>query len=78
MTKSNVIQLSKVDITQKIIGSLSNVYTRSVLFSVKDHVKEATQIANELQISLSTVYKALSTLENLTLVEVNKYHFRRW
>jgi Mn-dependent DtxR family transcriptional regulator len=43
------------------------------LFSVKAESKDATQIANELKISLSTVYKTLSTLENLALAEVDKY-----
>ena len=45
---------------------------RSVLFSVKEESKDATQIANELKISLSTVYKTLSTLEDLALAEVDK------
>ena len=66
-------QLKKYDITQKIIESLSNVCTRSVLFSVKSESKDATKIANELKISISTVYKTLSTLENLALAEVDRY-----
>jgi len=73
MSKPNIIQLSEFDITQKIIESLSNVCTRAVLFSVKKESKDATLIADELKISLSTVYKTLSTLEDLTLVEVDKY-----
>ena len=73
MTKPNIIQLSEFDITQKIIESLSNVCTRSVLFSVKEQSKDATQIADELKISLSTVYKTLSTLEDLALVEISQY-----
>ena len=73
LPKPTIIQLSEFDITQKIIESLSNVCTRSVLFSVKNEIKDATQIANELKISLSTVYKTLSTLESLALVEVDKY-----
>jgi len=43
------------------------------LFSVKEESKDVTQIANELKISLSTVYKTLSTLEDLALAEVDKY-----
>ena len=62
MSKRGIIQLSEFDINQKIIESLSNVCTRSVLFSVKEESKDVTQIANELKISLSTVYKTLSTL----------------
>ena len=73
MSKPNIIQLSEFDITQRIIESLSNVCTRAVLFSVKDQSKDATQIASELKISLSTVYKTLSTLEELALAEVDKY-----
>ena len=73
MSKPNIIQLSEFDVTQKIIESLSNVCTRAVLFSVKDSSKDATQIAEQLKISLSTVYKTLSNLEDLALVEVDQY-----
>ncbi len=73
MSKSSIIQLSEFDITQKIIESLSNVCTRAVLFSIKTKSKDATQIADELKISISTVYKTLSTLEDLALVEVDQY-----
>ena len=73
MAKPSIIQLSEFDITQKIIESLSNVCSRSVLFSVKEQSKDATQIADELKISLSTVYKTLSTLEDLALVEISQY-----
>ena len=52
MTRPNIIQLSEFDITQKIIESLSNVCTRAVLFSVKKEAKDATQISEELNISL--------------------------
>ena len=72
MSKSNIIELSEFDITQKIIESLSNVCTRSVLFSIKNESKDVTQIANELKISLSTVYKTLSTLEDLALAEIEQ------
>lgn len=75
MSKPNIIQLSEFDITQKIIESLSNVCTRAVLFSVKDSSKDATKIADELKISLSTVYKTLSTLEDLALIEVDRFVF---
>ena len=73
MSKRGIIQLSEFDVTQKIIESLSNVCTRSVLFSVKNESKDVTQIADELKISLSTVYKTLSTLEDLALAEIDRY-----
>jgi Mn-dependent DtxR family transcriptional regulator len=73
MSKPNIIQLSEFDVTQKIIESLSSVCTRAVLFSIKKESKDATQIADELKISLSTVYKTLSILDDLALVEVDKF-----
>jgi predicted transcriptional regulator len=73
MSKRGIIQLSEFDVTQKIIESLSNVCTRSVLFSVKNESKDVPQIADELQISISTVYKTLSTLEDLALAEIDRY-----
>jgi predicted transcriptional regulator len=73
MSKPNIIQLSEFDITQKIIESLSNVCTRAVLFSIVNESKDANLIADELKISLSTVYKTLCTLEDLALVEIEKY-----
>ena len=59
--------------TQKIIESLSNICIRTVLFSIKNQSKDATQIAEELNISLSTVYKTLSNLEDLALVEIDRF-----
>jgi len=73
MSKGNIIELSEFDVTQKIIESLSNVCTRSVLFSIKNESKDVTKIATELKISLSTVYKTLSTLEDLALAEIEQY-----
>jgi predicted transcriptional regulator len=73
MSKGNIIELSEFDITQKIIESLSNVCTRAVLFSIKNESKDVTQISKELEVSLSTVYKTLSTLEDLALAEIEQY-----
>jgi predicted transcriptional regulator len=49
------------------------VYSRGVLFSVTSRAKDAQAIADELKMSISTVYKILSNLEDLTLVYVDKY-----
>lgn len=73
MSKPNIIQLSEFDVTQKIIESLTNVCTRAVLFSVKNEAKDATQISDELDISQSTVYKTLTQLEDLALIEIEKF-----
>lgn len=73
MEKPTIIQLSEYDVTQKIIESLTNVCTRAVLFSIIHEPKDATQIAHEVRLSLSTVYKTLSNLEDLALIQVNNF-----
>ena len=75
LPKPNVLQLSEYDITQKIMESLINACHRSVLFSIVKSAKDAPQIASELNISLSAVYKTLGKLEELTLVEIEKFNF---
>ena len=75
LPKPNILQLSEYDITQKIMESLVNACHRSVLFSIIDNAKDAPQISIELNISLSAVYKTLSKLEELTLVEIDSFDF---
>ena len=75
LPKPNVLQLSEYDITQKIMESLVNACHRSVLFSIVHAAKDAPQIASELNISLSAVYKTLGKLEELTLVEIERFNF---
>ena len=75
LPKPNILQLSEYDITQKIMDSLINACHRSVLFSIVANAKDAPQISNELNISLSAVYKTLSKLEELTLVEIERFDF---
>ena len=75
LPKPNVLQLSEYNITQKIMDSLVNACHRSVLFSIIRVAKDAPQIAHELNISLSAVYKTLGKLEGLTLVEIDKFNF---
>ena len=75
MSKTYIIQLSEFDVTQKIIESLTNVCTRTILFSIKEESKDATQIADELKLSLSSVYKTLSQLEDLALIAIDKFIF---
>ena len=75
LPKPNILQLSEYDITQKIMDSLTNACHRSVLFSITKDSKDAPKIAEELNISLSAVYKTLVKLEELTLVEIEKFNF---
>ena len=73
LPKPNILQLSQYDITQKIMESLVNACHRSVLYSIIDNSKDANEIADELNISLSAVYKTLNQLETLTLAQVEKF-----
>lgn len=69
-----ILKLKEFDVTQKIIEALSNVCTRAILFSVKDTAKGVYQISEELQVSISTVYKVLAHLEDLALVTVERFY----
>lgn len=73
MSKPSILELSGVDVTQRIIEALSNVCTRAVLFAVRDESKDATKVAAELSLATSTVYKTFATLEYLALAEVERY-----
>ena len=76
MPKPNVLQLSEYDVTQKIMDSLVNPCHRAVLFSIVPESKIANQISDDLNISLSAVYKTLGKLEELALVFVEKFELR--
>ena len=75
MAKPRMLQLGEVDVTQRIIESLTNVCARAVLFSIKSEARDASSIAAGLGISPSTAYKTLSSLEDLALVEVEGFSF---
>ena len=66
--------LKKYDINQKVIESLADAESRSIIFSIVKKGKTANAISSSLKIPLSTVYKKLSELENLTLIEVEKHY----
>ena len=76
MPKPNILQLSEYNITQKIMDSLVNPCHRAVLFSIVSESKIANQISEDLNISLSAVYKTLGKLEELTLVFVERFEFK--
>ena len=66
-------ELKKYDITQKVIEALSDTESRTIIFSIIRRGKTANDLSTSLHIPLSSVYKKLSDLEYLTLVEVEKY-----
>ena len=68
-----LLELDEFDIKQRIIEALTTTCSHAVLFSIVNVEKDVVEIANELQISLSTTYKALTNLEKLSLVEIQRF-----
>ena len=66
-------QLKKYDITQKVIEALADMESRAILFSIIKQGKTATDLSEKLKIPLSSVYKKLGDLEELTLIEIEKW-----
>ena len=70
--KITLPQLKKYDITQKVIEALADTESRAIIFSIIRKGKTASNLSTSLKIPLSSVYKKLSDLENLTLIQVEK------
>ena len=70
--KITLPQLKKYDITQKVIEALADAESRSIIFSIIRKGKTANELSRTLKIPLSSVYKKLTDLENLTLIEIEK------
>ncbi len=70
--KLTLPQLKKYDVTQKVIDSLADAESRAILFSTIKKGKTATELSQHLKIPLSSVYKKLIDLQELTLIEVEK------
>ena len=70
--KISLPQLKKYDITQKVIEALADTESRAIIFSITRKSKTAAELSHSLKIPLSSVYKKLTDLENLTLIKVEK------
>ena len=66
-------QLKKYDIGQKVIEALADSESRAILFSIVKKGSTAAELSDKLKIPLSSVYKKLSDLEELTLIKVEKW-----
>ena len=73
LPKPTLLELNEYDINQRLIEALTSTCSHAILFSIIDAEKDAVEISNELQLSLSTVYKTLTNLEKLTLVEIQRF-----
>ena len=70
--KITLPQLKKYDITQKVIEALADAESRAIIFSIIRKGKTANELSTALKIPLSSVYKKLTDLEHLTLIEIEK------
>ena len=73
LPKPTLLELDEYDINQRIIEILTTTCSHAVLFSIVNTAKDAVEISDELQISLSSTYKALTNLEKLSLVEIQSF-----
>ena len=73
LPKPTVLELDEFDINQRLIEALTTTCSHAVLFSIVNCEKDAVKIADELQLSLSTVYKTLTNLEKLSLIEIQRF-----
>jgi len=73
LPKPTLLELDEYDINQRVIEALTTTCSHAVLFSIVNAAKDAVEISAELQISLSSTYKALTNLEKLSLVEIQRF-----
>ncbi len=60
----------KYDVNQMILVSLADLQSRTILFSLIRRRKSIEDLARELKLPLSSVYKKISDLEHLSLIEL--------
>ena len=73
LPKPTLLELDEYDINQRVIEILTTTCSHAVLFSIVNAAKDAVEISDELQISISSTYKALTNLEKLSLVEIQRF-----
>ena len=66
-------QLKKYDVTQKVVSMLADAESRTILFSIVKKGKTASELSHKYKIPLSSVYKKISELEELTLIKVDSW-----
>ena len=71
--KPTLSQLKKYDVNQKVLQALADVQSRAILFSVVRKGKTAAELAEEHKIPLSSVYKKISDLEDLSLIKIERW-----
>ena len=74
MTKHLTLpQLKKYDVTQKVIEMLADTESRAILFSIIRRGKTAAELSEKHKIPLSSGYKKISDLHELSLIKVDSW-----
>ena len=74
MTKRlSLSQLKKYDVNQKVLKALADAQSRVIVFSIIKEGKTAAKLAEQHKIPLSSVYKKISELEELSLIKVERW-----
>ena len=66
-------QLKKYDVTQKVVSMIADAESRTILLSIVKKRKTASELSQKYKIPLSSVYKKISDLEELTLIKVDSW-----
>ena len=73
LPKPTLLELDEYDVNQRVIEALTTTCSHAVLFAIVKPEKDAIEISNELQLSLSTIYKTLVNLEKLSLIQIQRF-----
>ncbi len=65
--------MKKYDINQKVLESLADAQSRTILFSIIKEGKTAAELSEKHRIPLSSVYKKITDLEEIALVNMEKF-----
>ena len=65
--------LKQYDVTQKVIEMLADAESRAIIFSIIRKGKTAAELSEKHKIPLSSVYKKISDLEELSLINVDSW-----
>ena len=60
-------------VTQKVIEMLADTESRAILFSIIRRGKTAAELSEKHKIPLSSVYKKISDLQELSLIKVDSW-----
>jgi DNA-binding transcriptional ArsR family regulator len=69
------LELTKYDVSQKIIQNLADLEARAILFSLVKKEKTVEELSYHLKIPLSTVYSKIRALKELHLIKPTRTDF---